>query len=130
MPVSPLPPCDEVVVGGALRAADVEAMVARVGGTRSSSTRETLASTEPLGRWDEPDESELIDLIEALERLKAAASAAQAVATVAFDRATRAREAASGIPSQRRGRGVAAQVALARRESPTLGARHLGLAQA
>ena len=142
MPVSLLPPCDEVVVGGALRAADVEAMVARVGGTRSSSTRETLASREPLStreplssreqlsRWDEPDESELIDLIEALERLKAAASAAQAVATVAFDRATRAREAASGIPSQRRGRGVAAQVALARRESPTLGARHLGLAQA
>ncbi len=134
MPVSLLPPRDEVVVGGALRAAEVEAMVARVGGARLPSarerreSREQLSSKEQLSPWDEPDEAELVDLIAALERLKAAASAAQAVATVAFDRATRAREAAGGIPSQRRGRGVAAQVALARRESPSLGARHLGLA--
>lgn len=140
MPVSLLPPRDEVVVGGALRAAEVEAMVARVGGARLPSagerresreqlrSKEQLSAKEQLSPWDEPDEAELVDLIAALERLKAAACAAQAVATVAFDRATRAREAAGGIPSQRRGRGVAAQVALARRESPSLGARHLGLA--
>ena len=38
------------------------------------------------------------------------------------------REAGAGIPEERRGRAVAAQIALARRESPRRGRQHLGLA--
>jgi hypothetical protein len=53
---------------------------------------------------------------------------AQAVLTAAFDASQRAAEAAAGVPVERRGRGVAAQVALARRESPHRGRQHLGLA--
>ena len=65
-----------------------------------------------------------------LESIKAAAAAAQARLSVAFDSAERERQAQLGIPAHRRGRGVAEQIALARRESPTRGSRHLGLAKA
>ena len=41
-----------------------------------------------------------------------------------------AARAARGVPAAERGRGVAAQVALARRESPSRGGRYLGLARA
>lgn len=75
-------------------------------------------------------EAELIDHLHALEVLKAGAAAAQAriTATLAHERTSR--EAADGIPADRRGRGLAAEVALARQESPVRGARHLGLARA
>ncbi len=76
------------------------------------------------------DESALVDEIAALERLKAAAAAKQARLSVAFDTVRRAAEAASGVPAARRGRGVSAEVALARRESPARGGRYLGLARA
>ncbi|WP_062539912.1 HNH endonuclease, partial [Mycobacterium celatum] len=42
----------------------------------------------------------------------------------------RAAEAAAGMPAARRGRGVASEVALARRDSPVRGGRHLGFAKA
>ena len=74
---------------------------------------------------DDPDR---IDLIRALEELKCSAEAAQAVLTAAFDRSQRAAEARAGVPAERRGRAVAAQVALARRESPHRGRQHVGLA--
>jgi hypothetical protein len=48
--------------------------------------------------------------------------------TAAFDASQRAAEAAAGVPAERRGRGVAAQVAWARRESPHRGRQHVGLA--
>ena len=76
------------------------------------------------------DESALVDGIAALERFKAAAAAAQARLAVALDTARRAAEATAGMPAARRGRGVAAEVALARRESPARGGRHLGFAKA
>ena len=76
------------------------------------------------------DESALVDGIAALERYKAAAAAVQARLAVALDTARRSAEAASGMPAARRGRGVAAEVALARRESPVRGGRHLGFAKA
>ena len=76
------------------------------------------------------DESALVDGIASLERLKAAAAARQARLSVALDRARRSAEAATGVPAARRGRGVAAEVALARRDSPARGGRHLGLAKA
>ncbi len=69
-----------------------------------------------------------IDLIRALEDLKNAACAAQAVAAVRFARSQKAEQAQRGVPAERVGRGVAEQVALARRESPHAGAIFLGLA--
>ena len=76
------------------------------------------------------DQSALVERIGQLERLKAAASAAQARLTAALDASRRATEAASGIPAARRGRGLATEVALARRDSPARGGQHLGFAKA
>lgn len=78
---------------------------------------------------DVPD-AERIEQISLLESLKGAASGAQARVTVAFDASQREQQAARGVPVRERGRGIAAQVALARRESPARGSRHLGLARA
>nr|MCW1960371.1 HNH endonuclease [Mycobacterium sp.] len=75
-------------------------------------------------------ESELVDGIAALERLKAAAAARQARLAAALDASRRAAEAEIGMPAERRGRGVAAEVALARRDSPARGGRPLGFAKA
>ncbi|WP_427115472.1 DUF222 domain-containing protein [Pseudarthrobacter scleromae] len=76
------------------------------------------------------DSAALIDQLRALEELKAAAAAAQARVAVAFDLAQRAEQAEAGIPAAEQGQGVAAQVALARGESPSRGGRLLGLAKA
>jgi len=62
--------------------------------------------------------------------VKAAAAAGQARAAAALDERRRADEAAAGVPRRQRGRGVASEVALARRDSPTRGGRHLGFAKA
>jgi hypothetical protein len=72
--------------------------------------------------------SEIVDRIGELERLKSAAAAAQARLAEALDVSLRADRAARGRPGTEQGRGVAAQVALARRESPSRGGQHLGLA--
>jgi hypothetical protein len=77
---------------------------------------------------DGRDDVERIDLIRALEELKCRAEAAQAVLAAAFDHSQREAEARAGVASERRGRAVAAQVALARRESPHRGRQHVGLA--
>lgn len=71
-----------------------------------------------------------IDQLAALEALKSAAAAAQARIAVSFDASQRAAQAAAGVPVDKVGQGVAAQVALARRESPHKGNRLLGLAKA
>ena len=76
------------------------------------------------------DEGELVDQIAALEHLKRAASAAQARVTAAFAASRVAAAEAAGVPRDRRSRGVAEMVALARGESPHRGGRHLGLATA
>lgn len=73
--------------------------------------------------------AELVSLIAALEELKSAACALQAEAAVAVDRAERDRQARAGVPARRRGLGVAAQVGLARRESPHRGTALLGAAR-
>ena len=49
--------------------------------------------------------------------------------TADFDASQRALAAARGVPAARQGRGIAEQVALARRESPHKGRQHLGLAK-
>ncbi|MGN6338038.1 HNH endonuclease [Mycobacterium sp.] len=76
------------------------------------------------------DESTLIERIAEFESVKSAAAAAQARAAVALDTTRRAKEAAAGVPAARRGRGVASEVALARRDAPARGGRHLGFAKA
>ena len=76
------------------------------------------------------EESTLIERIAELERLKSAAAAGQARAAAALDASRRAAEAAAGVPAANRGRGVASEVALARRDSPARGGRHLGFAKA
>ncbi|MDQ6641123.1 MAG: 13E12 repeat family protein, partial [Actinomycetota bacterium] len=75
-------------------------------------------------------DAERIDQLRALEDLKAAAAAAQARIAVDLDASQRAEQDEAGVPAGDLGRGIAAQVALARRESPHHGGRHLGLAKA
>lgn len=75
------------------------------------------------------DDAGRVDLIRALEELKCAAEGAQAALSVEFDRSQRAVAAEHGVPPARQARGIAAQVAWARRESPHRGQRHLGLAK-
>jgi hypothetical protein len=76
------------------------------------------------------DEAALIEQIAQLERVKSAAAAGQARAAAALDELRRAYEAAAGMPGRQRGRGVASEIALARRDSPHRGSRHLGFAKA
>jgi hypothetical protein len=76
------------------------------------------------------DESALIERIAELERAKSAAAAGQARAAAALDTARRAADAEAGVPAARRGRAVASEIALARRDSPARGSRHLGFAKA
>jgi Domain of unknown function (DUF222)/HNH endonuclease len=86
---------------------------------------DSLAVVDPSA-----DQSALIDRIAELERIKSAAAAGQARAAAALDTARRDAEAAAGVPAAQRGRGVASEVALARRDAPIRGGRHLGFAKA
>ncbi|MUM15976.1 DUF222 domain-containing protein [Mycobacterium sp. CBMA271] len=72
----------------------------------------------------------LVACIAECEQRKSAAAAEQAHAAVRLDRVRRAEEAANGVPRRRQGMGVAAEVALARQDSPARGSRHLGFAKA
>lgn len=72
----------------------------------------------------------LIDQLRDLEDLKSAAAGLQARSSVAFDVRQRCAQAEAGLPAGELGKGVAAQIALARRESPARGGRLLGLAKA
>jgi hypothetical protein len=76
------------------------------------------------------DGGALIERIAELERVKSAAAAEQARAAVALYEMRRADEAAVAVPKARQCRGVASEVALARRDSPARGGRHLGFAKA
>lgn len=90
-----------------------------------------LAFAVLLGGLDrEVDDASRVDRIRALEVLKAASAAAQAVAAADLDASQREDQRAAGAQRQELGRGVAAQVALARRDSPNRGGQHLGLAKA
>src|SRR6516162_2230992 len=87
--------------------------------------RSGLVAADPVA-----DESALIERIAELERVKSAAAAGQARAAAALDSARRGTEADAGVPAARRGPGVANEIALARRDSPARGGRHLGFAKA
>jgi hypothetical protein len=98
---------------------------------------------EDLGRWlhglnaftrlhlsGEALGCERIDQIGLLESIKAAAAGAQARVSVASADSQRESQAVSGLPARERGKGVAAQIALARKDSPARGSRHLGFGEA
>ncbi|GAA1268789.1 DUF222 domain-containing protein [Arthrobacter pascens] len=76
------------------------------------------------------DGARLIDEIRALEVEKSALAARQARLTVAFEQLQRRQQCHLGIPADRLGAGIGAQIALARGESPAKGNRLLGLAKA
>jgi hypothetical protein len=73
-------------------------------------------------------DTERITLLRTLEDLKATIAATQATLTADFATSQRRAHADAGLPARRHGEGIAAQIALARRESPVRGAQHLGLA--
>ncbi|MGP5165230.1 DUF222 domain-containing protein [Arthrobacter rhombi] len=75
-------------------------------------------------------EGALIDVLAGAEATKNALSALQARAAVALDTVVRSRHLAEGIPREKAGAGIHAQVALARSESPNSGHRLVGMAKA
>ena len=92
-------------------------------------TTEVAAVAARMGVADvELPDSDLIDLIAGLERLKNAAAALQARAAVQLRSVREAEAAAAGRNVRRVSPAVAAEVALARHESPHRGAQLLGLA--
>src|SRR5262245_30500679 len=84
-----------------------------------------LAAVDPHA-----DEAALVEQIAELEQVKSAASAGQARATALLDEKRRTGEADSGLSAAERGRGVASEIALARRDSPARGSRYLSVAKA
>ncbi len=75
------------------------------------------------------DDVERIDRIRELERIKSACAAAQAELTVAFVASQTVGLSTQRAKDERSRRSVSAQVALARREPPFRGGRHVGLAK-
>jgi len=89
--------------------------------------REQLTAAATAGV--ELSDAARVDLLRALEELACAAAGVQAVVTAGFDASQRAAQAVAGVPAELRGRGVGAQVGLARRVSPHRGTGYLGLAR-
>ncbi len=91
---------------------------------------EVAAMARNLGCMDRGvSDAERVEQIRALEELKAAAAAAQALVTADFAASQQAAQVAAGTPAGDVGRGVAAQVGLAKRESPARARRYLGWAK-
>ena len=74
------------------------------------------------------DDADRIERVRLFEELKSVAAAAQAIETRDFARSQRAEQATAGVPTRQQGRGVAGQIALARRISPWAAQRYLGWA--
>jgi uncharacterized protein DUF222 len=83
-----------------------------------------------LARVAPADDADRIAMLRALEELKCAAAGAQARLSRDFEDSQLDVQRAAGVRPRDLGKGIAAQVALARRESPHRGARLLGLARA
>jgi Domain of unknown function (DUF222) len=75
------------------------------------------------------DDAGRVRMLRVLERLTCAASGLQAEITARLDESVRRQEAEAGVARDRRGRAVAAEVALARRESHHRGRLHVGLSR-
>ena len=74
-------------------------------------------------------DAERVDALRGLEELKNTAAALQARLAVDLDASQREEQRLAGVPAVKRGLGVAAQVGLARRESPHRAGVLLGLAK-
>ncbi|MDP9396895.1 MAG: hypothetical protein M3P96_03295 [Actinomycetota bacterium] len=93
-------------------------------------TGELAAVVAGLARLDPAvGDGERVEQIRLLEALKAAAGAAQARVTAAFAASQEATQRAAGTPAGRIGRGIAAQVGLARGESPARAVGYAGWAR-
>ena len=113
-----------------LAPADPAAGAAGVSVTTVEDWVRSLSAAASLADIASDTDGGLVDRLRVLEELKAAASAAQVRAAAALDISVRRAHARAGLPREHQGRGVAAQVALARRESPARGNRILGFAKA
>ncbi len=116
---------------GGVTLADVTSWRARLTRWAGGAGRGSPAGdpTETFGAR-ELDQADRIQLVAALEQLKAAAAALQAQLSVDFDARERQLQREAGVPRERRGRGVAAQLGMARRESPHRATVLLGVAKA
>ncbi|WP_101653281.1 HNH endonuclease [Brevibacterium ihuae] len=85
---------------------------------------------DALVHFEARSETEAVAALRALEELKAACTAAQARAASVLERERLESEFRRGVPASSRGKGLGAEIGLARRESPARGARFLGLARA
>ena len=89
--------------------------------------RALTAMRDELARLDRVvSDAVRIDRIRLLEEISGAAAAAQALVTADFVVSQRAEQAAAGVPAARVGRGISAQVGLARRMSPFQATRYTG----
>lgn len=86
--------------------------------------REELSSLPPAAT-----EAEAIDRITALEELNSTSAAIQAREALTLDMLRRNRESVDGVPSKNQGRGLGAEVALARRVSRARGSALLGFSR-
>ncbi|MGU3291846.1 DUF222 domain-containing protein [Williamsia sp. M5A3_1d] len=75
-------------------------------------------------------EASAVDQISVLEALKSACAAAQAKQTMRLEELRVEAETAADVPKNRQGRGLASEVALARKASGSSGGRYLGFARA
>jgi hypothetical protein len=130
-PANPRPHADELCVAAESVNTGAEDLLFAALASEMNVPLDADAVTGWIGRLTAFDrdvsDAERVDQLRALERLKAAAAAAQARISVDLDASVRAADAAHGLPADRRGRGVAGQIAFARQESPYRGRQHLGL---
>ncbi|WP_439033091.1 DUF222 domain-containing protein [Gordonia terrae] len=76
------------------------------------------------------DEAGSLHRLTLLEEIKSACTSAQVRETVNLDQLRSADEAVRNVPQRKRGRGLAAEVGLARKVSPRKGSQYLGVARA
>ena len=100
--------------------------VADASTSSTSTVRELIAALGSLA--PALDDHDRIERVRLFEELKAIAAAAMAVETRDFDRSQRTQQAVDGVPTNQQGRGIAAQIGLARRISPWAAQRWLGWA--
>ncbi len=99
--------------------------------TGTVSAAELAGWVDRLSRVDATGaDAELINRITELERIKSACAAAQAALTLAFVTSQTAGLSAKEQKQEGTHRSIAGQIALARRDSPFRGGRHVGLATA
>ena len=95
-----------------------DAGLGRAGGRAAAAVAGRLGAGPGAMDTAAADSAGIINRIRELEDWKSAASAEQARLAVAFDLLQRREQARLGIPAEKLGAGIGAQIALARRESP------------